>query len=150
MEHNIFKKEEETVFNITDEIRPYLQETARWCRFLAIMGFIFMGLVILGFVAVILFGAYGKLPGNAMAMIGMGVVYVAVAVVYLFPTLYLYQFSNKIKNWLLTKDENAFVTGFANLKSFFRFIGILTIIAICFYGLMLLVMIPTMMVLFNR
>lgn len=147
---NIFKKEEETVFNLTDEIRPYLQETARWCRFLAIMGFICMGLVVLGVAAFLLFGIYSKLPGNSMGMIGMAVVYVVVAVIYLFPTLYLFQFSSKIKHWLLTKDENAFVTGFANLKSFFRFIGILTIIAICFYGLMLLVMIPTMMVLFNR
>ncbi len=62
-------------------------ETAKWGRFLAIMGFVFCGLMVVAGIAMTLFlGAFStedeKMPFN---MAWMGLIYVGFALIFLFP-----------------------------------------------------------------
>jgi predicted RND superfamily exporter protein len=65
----------------------------------------------------------------------LGVVYILLAVLYFFPCLYLLRFSNHMKVALATEDQTRLTTAFENLKSVFKFIGVLTIVILGIYVL---------------
>ena len=126
---------------IDHESTIYLTESAKWAKFLAMLGFIWCGiLILLGFSTMAtkmssFSGAYGT--GYA---IGVSVVYMGMAVVYFFPCLYAYNFARKVQQALQNNDQTQLNASFRNLRSAFRYLGIAAIV-----GLALLVVI----VLFN-
>lgn len=127
--------------SLTGESLTYLKETSGWGTFLAIVGFCYVALLIcLGLFAGSIFGAMAgeenPAMGGAMSFI-MGGVYVAIGVLYIFPSLYLYRFSQEVKNALSRNNTEALTKAMGNLKSLFKFLGILTAIGI---GLMILAM----------
>ncbi len=120
---------------INDEMKSYLSEIAKWAKFLSIVGFIIIGFIVVAALAVL---AVGSSFGSFMYGIGSGVIafiYLLFAALYFFPVYYLYQSSQSIKKGLRDEDEVMLTTGFSNLKSHFKFIGILTIIVISLYAL---------------
>ena len=131
--------------NIDPSTKSYLFETAKWARFLSIVGMISLGLMILfAFFFSTVFsslsntGFDGEATGtewsSAMGMV-MGVIYLVIAVIWFFPLLYLLRFSNTIKTALNSNDQNALNVSFQNLKSCFRYVGIVTIIVLALYAL---------------
>lgn len=116
----------------------YLAETARWGKFLSILGFILTGLLL---IVGIFMGSF--MASTMSAAEGFGgisssfftIVYLAIALVYFFPCLYLFRFSTKAQDALRSNDQSSLTEGFKNLKSCFRFMGILTIVILGFYAL---------------
>lgn len=137
-------RENSTSF-ITTEISAYLMETAKWGKFLAVMGYIGTGLlVLLGVGVTLMGGAFSELfPGGAGGVnIGaVGLVYVALGALYFFPVYYLHQFSLKIKQGLTSQDSQDVTTGFQNLKSLFKFMGICAIVVLSIYALVFFIII---------
>ncbi len=131
---------------ISDPSRIYLRETAKWGNFLAIAGFIGSGLLVLfGLIFSFSFSALQHLPMDTMP--GMlsggfsflfGFIYILIAILYFFPSLYLYRFSNKLKMALSMNNEEELTEAFSNHKSLFKFMGILTIVTLSLYALMFL------------
>lgn len=125
--------------------KAHLSETGKWARFLAIVGFIFLGLmVIAGIYLSITFSSlepydspYGVNPSGMVAAMGVGMMifYILFAVIMFFPLLFLLRFANKIKTALAANDQELLNTSFQNLKAYFRFIGIITIIGLAFFGI---------------
>lgn len=127
----------------------FLRQTAKWGKLLAIIGF-----VMIAFFVVFAFFA-GSIMGSAMSGMGNGAVgllgggfftmfYLIVALLYFFPMLYLYKFSVKMQDGLRDRNQEAIATSFQNLKSLFKFMGILTVVALGFYALgMLAVLVGT-------
>jgi membrane-anchored glycerophosphoryl diester phosphodiesterase (GDPDase) len=124
--------------------RDHLTEAARWARFLAIVGFVICGLVvIIGIFANTLFSSMlnqmgeGELNGMDMSGIGsiLAVLYIGIALLYFFPCLFLFRFANYMKAALITGEQETINKSFQNLKKMFRFVGILTIFVICLYAL---------------
>src|SRR5258705_6908140 len=79
----------------------YLSEAARWSRFLAIIGFIYCGLmVIVGLFFGSLMGRMMPAVGDAgMSSIGSGffsVFIILMSLIMFFPSLYLFNFSSKM------------------------------------------------------
>ena len=124
---------------ITGEVRQYLAESAKWGKFLAIMGYIGIGLMLLVAIGVMAMGSASELyPGmGGMNMGALGLIYVVIAAFYFFPVYYLHQFSLKIKQGLNAEDPQSITAGFQNLKSLFKFMGILTIVILSIYALIL-------------
>jgi len=122
---------------INDEIRGYLLETARWARFLAILGFIGLGLMVIVIIVMVLAGASFNRVANGSGLI-ITVFYILLAVLYYFPISYLYQFSDGIKKGVNSNDQELFTSGLKNLKSLYKFQGILTIVVISIYLLIFL------------
>lgn len=118
---------------ISEASKSFLLETTKWAKFLAILGFVGLGLMVIGAFFIIALGS--SLRGAGGAPVIMGVVYLLVAVLYFFPTYYLYNFSVKMKKAILEIDQNNADSGFENLKSMFKFMGILAIVMISFYVL---------------
>lgn len=130
----------------TESINNYLVQIAKWGKFLAILGFIMVGLLaIMAFVIpqMVSTSAYAGMEGAYQAgyKVGMTVAYLVIALIMFFPCLYLLRFGNKMKEALQLNQQSSFEDSFGNLKSLFKFYGILTIIVLCFYALALILVI---------
>ena len=123
---------------LTEQILAYLNETRRWAKFLAIMGFVGVGLIVIlalsigSLVNFISSLSPTPLPFPAFLLT---VVYLFVALLYFFPVLYLYRFSTKMELALARKDQRELKSSFENLKSVFKFLGIMTIVVLSLYAL---------------
>lgn len=143
-ENNI--SNENSFFN-EQEMMFYLMETSKWANFLAILGFIGIGLmIIIGIVIMFGVSIFSKLSAASIPMGFMGFIYIIIAAIYFFPVNYLYTFSKEIKLGIMAKDTFTITSGFKNLKSLFKFIGIFAIIVMSIYALALVVMIPVMLI----
>jgi len=124
----------------------YLGETAKWAKFLSIMGFIACGFMLIAalFAGTLMAtfsqmgGGYGA--GSAMGMGGaMAFVYIALALLYFFPCLYLFKFAGKMQFALRNNDQTTLNASFGQLKSCFKFLGILTIVILSIYVLAIVI-----------
>jgi hypothetical protein len=144
MENFENKDQNQSTIISNNEIKGYLIEITKWGKFLAIVGYIGMGILIL--VSVFMMFGLSKitqLSNSAFPMGILGLVYILIAVVYFFPIYYLHMFSVQTKKGLTSQDINTLTSGFQNLKSLFKFMGIFTIIILSLYALILLIAIPT-------
>ena len=121
--------------------KEFLKETAKWTKFLAILGFVGIGLMVLG--SLVMLFATSSLMSNGDFPFGgkifMMLLYLAFAVLYYFPISYLYQFSENTKKAIENNDNNAIRDAFEFLKSHYKFMGILTIILLSFYAIMIFI-----------
>jgi hypothetical protein len=130
---------------VSTNAQNYLTESARWGKFLAITGFVLCGLMVLiaFFVPAFLFRLppYNNLPaGYTTAMqTGITIVYLLFAVLFFFPCFYLYKFSAKMQIAIKSVNQENFDDSLMNLKSIFKFYGIMTIIFLSIYALIFVV-----------
>ena len=132
--------------NIDAASKMHLVEAAKWGKFLAIVGFVMCGLIVVGgLVMATIVGSMSRTYGNDMPA-GFGatfgptfmVVYIIIAALYFFPCLFLLRFSNKMKVALASDNQSELTSSFQNLKVLFRYVGILIIVALSFYIIALL------------
>jgi len=71
----------------------------------------------------------------------IGIVYVLLAGLYIFPAYFLHQFASSISDLLRGGGDVAMETALGSQKSFWRFSGIMTLVVICLYGFFIVVMI---------
>ncbi|HET9056160.1 MAG TPA: DUF5362 family protein [Chitinophagaceae bacterium] len=120
--------------------QSYLSEASRWGKFLAIVGFIFCGLLALSaFFVGAIFSSFSSQLGTNFGGGIITVVYLLMAVLYFFPCYYLYNFSVKMQTALRVNDQQSLQASFSNLKSFYKFWGILTIVMLAFYLIALVI-----------
>ncbi len=118
----------------------YLAETAKWSIFLSIVGFILSGLVAIAAVfAGTFLGSMGRSFGGSIVGAGfVTFIYVLIAALYFFMSLYLYRFATKMKAALYSSDQDSLNNSFSNLKSLYKLMGIMTIVYLGFLALALL------------
>jgi cell division protein FtsX len=114
--------------------KKYLIEISKWASFLAIAGFVLIGLMLMG--GVFLIGAASRLQGAASGLVFF--TFLVAGTIYFFPTYFLFMFAKNIKQGFRSENEEMITKGFENLKSMFKFIGVLVIIVIGFYVLLFL------------
>lgn len=133
---NIQQSENHEIVN--NEVKTYLLETSKWGKFLAIVGYVGMGLLVLaGLLFMVSFSQLQNLSNSSVPTGFLGFAYIVMAVIYFFPINYLYKFSTRMKQGLLANNEMSVTSAFQNLKSLFKFTGILTIVIISLYVLIL-------------
>jgi hypothetical protein len=126
---------------IEQETLKHLNTTRKWAMFLAIIGFIILGLiVIIGLIAgtfLTAFNSGGKDLGIPESL--MFVPILLLAVIYFFPVLFLFRFSKHTSHAIQTLDKLEFHKAIKNLKSCFVYIGVLIIIILSLYIVVLIV-----------
>jgi hypothetical protein len=117
--------------------KDFLKETAKWANFLSILGFIGIGfmVIIAIFFSSIMASNYSEIPGMGGNSVVFTIIYLLIALLYFFPVLYLFKFASNMKRALAMDDENTLAKSFENLKSHYKFVGILAIVIISFYVL---------------
>lgn len=137
MEETVIYKKKETPMLVSDVSKKQLKEISSWATFFAILGFVGVGLMAL--VAILIVVVVPLIPtdgSNSFAMYPttlIGGVYLVIAVVYFFPVLYLFRFATKMKSALLDSNILKVDDAFINMKSHFRYMGIMTIVIISLY-----------------
>jgi hypothetical protein len=140
-----YNKEELT---ITESSKSYLLEIAKWTRFFAILGYVMLGLTVLMGITFMFLG--GLIPGKmGFSPVFSGLWIIVFSVMYFFPVQYLYKFSKKIKSGLESINSEEVAEAFKNLKSHYKFVGILTIVAISLYLLTLIIVVISSAVMFS-
>jgi hypothetical protein len=85
-----------------------------------------------------MFNVMGSQAFNGAASIAITVVYSGLAVLNFFPCLYLYNFAARMQVALRNNDQDQLNRSFKNMRSFYRFVGVLMIVCLCFWTLALL------------
>lgn len=137
METNLENKSIE----IGQESLNHLNTTRKWAMFLAIMGFIFLGIMLLfGIIAGVFLSAFSEgMSSNGLTGIMMGLFIIVMSAVYFFPILYLFRFSKHIAAAVQTLSKDDLYKAFKNLKSYFVYIGVLIIVVLSVYVVVLIV-----------
>ncbi|AFM05602.1 hypothetical protein Fleli_3272 [Bernardetia litoralis DSM 6794] len=129
-------------FQVTNRAKGFLATAAFWGKIVSIVGFVFTAFAVLAGVGIAFMGSsFSQLSSQmgafgALGGIGIGLIYILLALVYFFPSLYLFNFSQKTQAAIRNSDNLELEEGFKNLKSIFKFMGVLTIIFIVLYALM--------------
>ncbi|HQU56904.1 MAG: DUF5362 family protein [Chitinophagaceae bacterium] len=127
--------------SVDEQAKRFLKESARWGKFLSIVGFIVCILLV---VAGIYFATVSSQFTNEFRRYGsnmpfeklgaaIAIVYIVIAIIYFFPCLYLFKFSNHMSTAMASNDQAQMNEGFMHLKSMFKYVGIFTIIILCLY-----------------
>lgn len=122
--------------SLTTGSKMFLKQTASWTKFISIVGFVFLGLlVVVALFAGSMLGAAMESSGMQMGGAFITILYLAIAVLYFFPIYYLFKFSAKMKEALRDQSSALLEEAFSNLKSHYKFMGILLIILLGIYAL---------------
>ncbi len=129
-------KLELTIFSI-----EHLREIAKWSKFLAIIGFVGIGINVLGLGFFFLlapnmspFAAEGL---NIFAGFAGFIGFVFIMALYFLPILWLYRFGDNLKKAIDMNNSAELESAFGFLKKHYKYVGILIICFLVLYGLMI-------------
>ncbi len=131
---------------LTSESISYLLKAAKWGKFLAILGFIVSGLLILGGIAMSFVlnkvaGPDELIPINTPFPPAIfSIIYIVVAIIYLIPVIFLNTFSNNAIKAVNLSSTEKMTTSLRNLKNLFVFIGVSTVVLLTIYTLTLIIL----------
>jgi len=132
---------EKSLFDLQVDMlgKAHLRETAKWARFLAITGFIGLGLVFIASMVVTMnaekttgYKNYGDESITGAEVLGSLLGALMIVVLYFFPCYFLLRFANKMRTALDSDDITSLNESFKNLKATFRYLGVVTIIFLVF------------------
>lgn len=122
---------------ITQQAQDFLKTAAGWGLFLSIVGFLGCGLGLLGSLGMFAAGsAMEGMPGMPGAT--MGGIFLVGTLVMIIPVLYLFKFSSGARQALSDNNTEQITKSFGNLKGYFVWSGILTIVWIVLYFVLIL------------
>lgn len=125
--------------------RQHLAEAARWARFLAIVGFVFIGLLAIlaitgGSFIANTFRRTNQFDGTDAGVatgftIALAIYYLCIALLVFFAYLFLYRFAVNMRAALRGNSQESLNRSFQNLKILYRYWGILTVIGLGLFAL---------------
>jgi hypothetical protein len=120
---------------IDHEIISNLNSTRKWTMFLAILGFIFLGFIIVfGLIAGTFLSTFKSNEVNlGIPESLMIILFIVIAAIYFFPVYFLFQFSRHTSKAVETLDKQDLNKAVKNLKAYFTYIGIMAIVVISIY-----------------
>ncbi|WP_131538139.1 hypothetical protein [Pedobacter nototheniae] len=130
---------------VSEEMRSYIYELTKWAKFLSIVGFVFAAFLIIGSFGI---GAFLASNPGMVAQLGplaksgstiVTIVYLLMGLFYFYPSLLLFRISGRGQQGVLYGDQESLNAAMLNLKSLFKFWGIMTIVIIVgYFGLIFL------------
>ena len=113
---------------VTAKTVEMLRQTRPWVRFLAILGFIFAGLMLaIGVIG----GIVGLATDGPTGLIVL--LYVPLALIYLLPSVYLNRYAGRIRDFEANPRLEQLDGALEAQKSFWRFVGILMVVVLVLY-----------------
>jgi hypothetical protein len=133
--------DEPRTIEIGQESLTYLNKTRKWTMFFAILGFIFIGMLIIAGILASTFLSFFELEetGTEFPQWTIIVVCLLLSSIYFFPILFLFRFSKHTANAVATLNSEEIRLAFKNLKSCFAYLGVLLIIVLSLYVIALII-----------
>ncbi len=129
-----------SIFDLTfeTESRSHLIEIAKWSKLLSITGIVAGSLLaILGLIVMFVGPSLSDYFGSSLLGYA-GIIYVFAGLLYIFPSIKLLRFATQMPVAFQKSDQALVNEALGNLKSVFKFWGILTLIVIALYAIVLL------------
>ncbi|HOU97019.1 MAG TPA: hypothetical protein PLN06_10445 [Bacteroidales bacterium] len=144
---------EEKKIEIGKESLAYLNTTRKWTMFFAILGFVLIGIMLLGalkadkllmsfskFFATESVEGFGEAePMSYVASILLFLLVLFFAIIYFIPVFFLYRFSRHTARAVKKLDHNELGKAFKNMKSFWFYLGVFVIITLVIYILIFII-----------
>jgi hypothetical protein len=110
-----------------------LSQTKPWVRFISVVMFIGSAFMILAGVVMM---AAPMAAGGAFSVwtIIFGVVYIAMAVFYIMPAVFLWRYADRIAMFVQEGTAGSLASALESQKSFWKFVGILTMVIMAVYA----------------
>jgi len=127
---------------VTEEMRSYLYDITRWAKLLSVVGFVVSVFVILAAFSIPALINSNPAVATQMGQLGpsgsiiITVIYFILGLLLFYPSILLNKVASKGKQGVLFGDQESLNQALANLKSLFKFWGIVTIVAIGLYFLL--------------
>lgn len=114
-----------------------LRQTKPWVSLLGVLGFVGSALMLLAGFGIALSGAAGgRSPfGDKSVIAGVGLGYIVLAGVNVIPALSLFRYGSRIGRFLRDPSVDRLGTALSQQRSFWRFVGISTLLLLGFYVL---------------
>jgi hypothetical protein len=132
--------ENQTNIELNEQALDSLRTSAKWSMFLAIMGFIGIGLIILA--AIAMTSVMSMMPSDVMPLGNikgfLGGIYFLMAIIYTPPVYYLYKYASDMQNALLQSSSDNIAIALGYLKSHHKFLGISIIVFISLYFVLII------------
>ncbi|TKB99898.1 DUF5362 family protein [Pedobacter cryotolerans] len=146
MENNEEIQEVKSELNlvVSEEMRSYIYEIAKWASFLAIVGFAFAGITIISAFTI------GAVMNNNPQMLALAsnmgaaagavftVMFLIIAFAIFYPSLLMFKYAAKAKIGVLYGEQASLNEAMGKLKSLFKYWGIITIVYLALYALMII------------
>lgn len=137
--------ENQSKLELNEQAVEALESSAKWCTFLAVMGFVGIGFMVLA----------GLMMGSVMSSLPMGdgpfanikqfitFFYVIMAGIYFPPVYYLYRYASDMKHALLNSSSDMVSTALNYLKSHHKYLGISIIVILSLYIILIIGIVST-------
>jgi heme/copper-type cytochrome/quinol oxidase subunit 2 len=128
-------EQEDRKIEIGSEILNNLNSTRKWTTFLSVLGFIFLGLLIVAGLTTSLFlSAFKTQKANLGIPESMMIIFfVVIGAIYFFPVFFLFRFSRNTRDAIQNFDSKKLLKGLNNLRLFFTYIGVMVIVVLSIY-----------------
>ncbi len=126
MENELLKQS--SMLEITDNARYYLKSIAGWTKFFAILYFVMIGLMVLAGIGLIVANNVMMPYYNHVSSMFVGLMYVIISGVMVFPAIYLYNFGNRIVSALMSDKSLILEDAFNQMRLYWKFTGIFAIV----------------------
>lgn len=136
---------------IDETMKADLLSSAKWAKFLLVLSAIGLAFLFIAGIFMIFFGSkLGACDPNVhvgpnppcpfTGSIGLvtGIIYLVLAAIMIYPIAKGFQFANGVKAACKTGSEAELARGFAGMRSYLKFNGILAIIVLIFYAIIAL------------
>lgn len=120
---------------VTPRVLEYMAGTKPWVQLFSVMLLIGSALMILGGVGMMMAG--GGMPETVVSGVG----YLLGGILYLMPALFLWRYASAIGELLFTRSGFALEEFLRHQKSFWKFVGIMTVVLLCIYGAVLVLVV---------
>jgi len=128
---------------LTIESIAFLVKAAKWGKFMAILGFIVTGLLLVSgiLMSFVLNSVQDEMvPLNIpFPPLVLSIIYILIAGVYIIPVIFLNSFCNNILKAANFSSTEHLTTSLKNLKNLFVFIGVSTVIILLIYLIALII-----------
>ena len=132
---------------VAEAVISQLAGTKPWVRFFSVLTFIGAGLMLLGGVFMLIAGVAGAAMGSSGGpgspssmgfasggmMVGMAVIYLLLALLYIYPGIKLWKYASRIASLMYTRAEIDLETALNEQRAFWKFAGISVIVMIALY-----------------
>ena len=116
-------EQQDSGLQITDTIRQYWRQSSQWGLFFSVLGFIYLGLLVISL-----------LSAQSVAGFGMSLIMLLIVGVIVFiPTWLMFKFSQEVKKGVEHDSTTNVQEGFSQLRRLYQFAGILTIVILSLY-----------------
>ncbi|MGY3054782.1 hypothetical protein ACVWYG_002991 [Pedobacter sp. UYEF25] len=129
---------------VTEEMRSYIYDITKWAKFLSIIGYAVAILLLLGSFSI---GSLLNSNPSALAALGplakggstlISIIYLLIAAFYFYPSMLLGRISARGKQAVLFGDQENLDSTLLQMKSLFKFWGIITLVIIVAYVLLVI------------